>query len=523
MNKKKLQPSVPQALREGDEVCFGTAIPNNVFKYTFTLRDGKHLLSRKRKRVSSQESNQNNLCNASKVKLKVGMAQVSDSETDATTSQNTQNSETILNPENDLDLTPPLRKNSRLHEEDTGASVSILPSSAQVLDEQHAVMLQEGNEMISVSAVSSSSGVPQTVPPLVVSSHQMLTSSRHSSPSVSNTIVLARTSISEITSCVIASTPLQSSPSSSTLCSAKTTTPLFSYPSPLVSLSSNSAKPSPAVSCTSTEVDDLFDSIVKRSDSTLLDEAIFGGKESSKPPFQTSGKSLDGATIQVMVAKNEMEQEKHHLLCSIAALKSELAAKNDVITKKEDDEKEAKEGVVTSMKEEFTCVICQELFIRPHTLPCSHTFCEWCIKNWFKSRKLECPICRVKTVGQPVKSIVLHNAIAMLEEKLIESEREEREQLKKDREKFLQVQPVQFTPKSGGAVVISDYSHTSGASDNPIVLNETSESESSSESESESEETDDSEARRNSHYYLGYGGYGRCYSCGKATLDIECV
>ena len=64
---------------------------------------------------------------------------------------------------------------------------------------------------------------------------------------------------------------------------------------------------------------------------------------------------------------------------------------------------------------EFTCAICHELFVRAHTLSCSHTFCEQCISNWLRKNKI-CPICRKAVVGKPIHSIVLGNAIRKLVE-----------------------------------------------------------------------------------------------------------
>ena len=194
-----------------------------------------------------------------------------------------------------------------------------------------------------------------------------------------------------------------------------------SLPSPLVVRSkhtkplevSSSVKPSPALSAASTktvEVDDLFDDIISQSGETLLDEAIFSDTSRANTNAITTttpdlGRGhMDGATIQVMAAQEKAEEEKHKLLSSIEALKSELAAKNEWITKQEQDQKKSaeEEGIVSSMTEEFTCVICQELFIKAHTLPCSHSFCEVCIKEWLRTKKV-CPICRKRvTTASPL-------------------------------------------------------------------------------------------------------------------------
>ena len=55
-------------------------------------------------------------------------------------------------------------------------------------------------------------------------------------------------------------------------------------------------------------------------------------------------------------------------------------------------------------KEELTCVICQDLFNEPKILPCLHSFCTSCLKEWSdrlakldpSKRHLECPLCKAK-------------------------------------------------------------------------------------------------------------------------------
>lgn len=256
-------------------------------------------------------------------------------------------------------------------------------------------------------------------------------------------------------------------------------------------------------------MDDLFDNIVKWSACSLLDEAIFGANEPLNPslPVSNQTSTIDGATIQVMLAKNEMEHEKHNLLSSIEALKSELAAKNNVIVKKEEEQKQAGDGIVSSMKEEFTCVICQDLFIRAHTLSCSHSFCEWCIKNWLKKvAKKECPICRVKVTSNPVRSIVLDNAISKLEDNLSKEEREDREKVKEEHRASLEGPTKKGVPGPSSVVIRgADFGPyvLAGNVNSPIVLTDSTATENSTD-ESESEEDYGSR---------GYGGYGRCFNC----------
>ena len=56
------------------------------------------------------------------------------------------------------------------------------------------------------------------------------------------------------------------------------------------------------------------------------------------------------------------------------------------------------------VKEELTCAICQDLLNDPKILPCLHSFCTGCLKEWLGQlpyleaarRQLQCPVCRGK-------------------------------------------------------------------------------------------------------------------------------
>ena len=56
-------------------------------------------------------------------------------------------------------------------------------------------------------------------------------------------------------------------------------------------------------------------------------------------------------------------------------------------------------------KSELTCSICQELFVRPVMLQCSHTFCESCITHPTVLRERRCPLCRRPQVAGPIQII----------------------------------------------------------------------------------------------------------------------
>ena len=73
-----------------------------------------------------------------------------------------------------------------------------------------------------------------------------------------------------------------------------------------------------------------------------------------------------------------------------------------------------------SIQKEFTCAICHELFVKAHTLSCSHSYCERCINSWLKRRQ-GCPVCRKPIEGKPVHSISLDNAVEKLVELRVEN------------------------------------------------------------------------------------------------------
>ena len=165
--------------------------------------------------------------------------------------------------------------------------------------------------------------------------------------------------------------------------------------------------------------------------------------------------SIIAETSSVASTKNEKK-----LLSSIQALKNELTAKNDLIDQKEADKANC-EGVISSMKEEFTCVICNELFINAHSLICSHLFCEFCIKKWMSSEHMECPICRVRITTQPACSSVLNNAVSKLEVKLRAEELQERTKMKEEHKaRLLEISKVSF-PSAISEAYNSEYSISS--------------------------------------------------------------
>ena len=90
------------------------------------------------------------------------------------------------------------------------------------------------------------------------------------------------------------------------------------------------------------------------------------------------------------------EGEWKQLKISVEEHKKEIETKDTQLTKKIELTKRVELNVkhinIEAMEDEFTCIICEELFIDATTLPCVHSFCEICLQHWFK-RKKTCPVC----------------------------------------------------------------------------------------------------------------------------------
>lgn len=84
--------------------------------------------------------------------------------------------------------------------------------------------------------------------------------------------------------------------------------------------------------------------------------------------------------------------------------------------------------------DEFECAICQEMYLKPHTLQCSHTFCKRCINHWCKEKK-SCPQCRKVLTIQPIYNLALDKVIQLVLKKQSEEEQQEMIERMKELEK----------------------------------------------------------------------------------------
>lgn len=75
-------------------------------------------------------------------------------------------------------------------------------------------------------------------------------------------------------------------------------------------------------------------------------------------------------------------------------------------TRSQENEKEERERLMV-------CPVCLEYFHGSATLPCSHTFCGYCISNWFRT-SLSCPECRDVVKSVPVRNRALDELVERL-------------------------------------------------------------------------------------------------------------
>ena len=79
------------------------------------------------------------------------------------------------------------------------------------------------------------------------------------------------------------------------------------------------------------------------------------------------------------------------------------------------------------VKEELTCAVCQDLLNNPKILPCLHSFCTGCLKEWLdrlpyleaSKQELECPLCRGKvalSTPRAVEELPSHFSVVRLVE-----------------------------------------------------------------------------------------------------------
>ena len=155
---------------------------------------------------------------------------------------------------------------------------------------------------------------------------------------------------------------------------------------------------------------------------------------------------LKARFLQEELTQNKVEREKleglqeneKKLEENLESLREELFEKQKQLSKQEEitrkAEEMAKKVLVEKMEDEFTCIICQELFIEATTLACSHSFCDYCLKSWLKKKKT-CPICRTDIKGTFVRSRVLDSAVEKIVETMDDETKTRRKAVSEERKK----------------------------------------------------------------------------------------
>ncbi|ERL90229.1 E3 ubiquitin-protein ligase CHFR [Dendroctonus ponderosae] len=164
----------------------------------------------------------------------------------------------------------------------------------------------------------------------------------------------------------------------------------------------------------------------RTSESNLVNKS----RPRSRPVLQPKMPSSEGVDYIVDLT-NDLSQDE----CILIAESSDKSAGNgsaDLATLSTTSETaqnpaQGKEhSQFESMKTELMCTICSELFIKPVTLACSHSFCSFCIKRW-RAKSSTCPICRtfIKSV---TRTLVLDNLVDKIMENDSPEDRKQRQE-----------------------------------------------------------------------------------------------
>ncbi|KAM4717306.1 zinc-binding protein A33-like [Anableps anableps] len=67
--------------------------------------------------------------------------------------------------------------------------------------------------------------------------------------------------------------------------------------------------------------------------------------------------------------------------------------------------------MTSRLEEDLCCPVCQDIFNDPVVLSCSHSFCNECLKNWWREKPArECPVCKIISFNKdPPWNLVLKN------------------------------------------------------------------------------------------------------------------
>ncbi|KAK7065446.1 E3 ubiquitin-protein ligase rnf8 [Halocaridina rubra] len=144
---------------------------------------------------------------------------------------------------------------------------------------------------------------------------------------------------------------------------------------------------------------------------------------------------------QLKIAQNiDKDQVKslQEVLTKLEAQKESLEAELACTAIATDNaRKEVIENVSDVLEKEFQCPICSELFITAVMLGCSHTYCKYCIDQWKKTKK-ECPTCRSKITSE-TRSLVVDNFIEKIVSTLSDDMKTKRKEMVTERNQEMAV------------------------------------------------------------------------------------
>jgi len=179
------------------------------------------------------------------------------------------------------------------------------------------------------------------------------------------------------------------------------------------------------------EKDEAYQAALEQQKSDL--ETQMRDKENEKNTLVAQLKAKEGLLEQY----KSVEENQKQLECCLHELRQEIEEKDKELDKQKEFTKkvetDAKQHVIQTMEDEFTCIICQELFVDATTLPCAHSFCELCLRLWLKKKKT-CPVCRRKLKVKAFRSVVLDSAIEKMIESMDEDTRLRRVELRRERD-----------------------------------------------------------------------------------------
>ena len=79
--------------------------------------------------------------------------------------------------------------------------------------------------------------------------------------------------------------------------------------------------------------------------------------------------------------------------------------------------------LVLKVKEEFSCVVCQDLVVGAvAVVPCGHIFCGMCLLDWLKDHK-KCPTCRATCTAPPIRQHTTDTVVASAVKDLSEGDK----------------------------------------------------------------------------------------------------